>query len=294
MELKLIDMNAKFAEDYMKWAVEHPEEVEQAERLDDLYYEMYAAWLSTPKEWLEGQSPQAYFETIDDPQMYVSAFIAYILEEIDLPDALVACMLEQQEGVYPILRGILLEENVEEMAVTLEGLQMIQAESIKLIEEMGKEHPYERYIIFLEREEEDTLLAETAAEALLAATEDLMEPLLYAYARAEGYGRSALLDLLSYYVGDERVLRILQSELAEEALPLPFLAICAGRFGDEALLPMLKEMVTRPEIDYETFMALSGAIEAISGEEIEMRDFSGDMIYDYLESQYEDDDDDEE
>ena len=90
MDLQLIDFHAKFMEDYLKWAAENPEIANDEDRMeDDLFYSMYDTWLQAPKSWIGGMSPNEYFEAIADPQMLVSAMIAYIVEEVPLPDPLI-------------------------------------------------------------------------------------------------------------------------------------------------------------------------------------------------------------
>ena len=60
-EWNLIDFHGKFLEDYMKWSVAHPEEAAREEDSDAHYYDMYADWLDTPKDWLGGASPRGIF-----------------------------------------------------------------------------------------------------------------------------------------------------------------------------------------------------------------------------------------
>ena len=57
-----------------------------------------------------------------------------------------------------------------------------------------------------------------------------------------------------------------------------------GRLGDEGALDSLRRAIADDGIQYYEFRELRNAIEAISGQEVPERDFSGDELYDYLAS----------
>ena len=140
-EWNLIDFHGKFLEDYMKWSVAHPEEAAREEDSDAHYYDMYADWLDTPKDWLGGVSPRGYFAEMQDAPMLVSAFMEYILQEMEVPDPLVERLVAEADTVYPIFLNILMEDAPQE-DISPEELQQIRAEILPLIGEMHKPHPY--------------------------------------------------------------------------------------------------------------------------------------------------------
>lgn len=290
MELKLIDFHAKFMQDYMQWSAEHPKEAADEEMAADIFYSMYEAWLQSPKDWLGGKSPNAYFEDIGDVQMYVSAWIEYVLEDLELPDPLISCMVERKAAIYPILLGILLKDgDAAEKAVSPEELSEIRGAAIHLIEKMREAHPYRRYIALLKEQQEDSLLLQEASEALLEAAEngeDIGELLIDAGSGAKGEAKKAIVDILSHLPpGDDRVLDMLLIEFAAPDADVAFLADCLGRYGDERALEPLKSAVHRPGLTYYAFKEIKNAIEEISGEEIEEEDFTGDSLYDFLKGE---------
>ena len=286
MDLQLIDFHAKFMEDYLKWASENPEIANDEDRMeDDLFYSMYDKWLQTPKSWIDGMSPNGYFEAIADPQMLVSAMIAYIVEEVPLPDPLIEQILLRKDDVYPILLGILSDADLQDVEETQEEVKQIKAICIELITQMQLPHPYKLYMQLLLAEEEDSLLAETAAQALSEADAAFLDDLLEAYARADDYARKAFVDILAGFVHEERVYNILVSELLEEDADVAFVAASLGRFGDERAIPLLKEMSDMPDIDAYTFDTLRNAIEQISGESIAQREFEEDELLAYIKTE---------
>lgn len=282
MQLQVIDFHARFMQDYMQWCQENEELAKDEEHLEERFYDLYDTWMQSPKEWLEGKSPLQYFHEIGDARLYVSAMIEYILEEVELPDPLLHCILERKEEIYPIFLGILYADNLEEKDVTPEQLLEIQGHIVSLLEQMQMPHPYEQYLNILRDLQEDSLFAEEATAALAEAGEQVREQVFEAYAVAQGYAKKCLLDLIAYYSGDARALEILLEEFAAPEADLAFLAECLGRLGDEGALDSLRAAIADDGIEYYEFRELRNAIEAIGGEEIPDRDFSGDALYDYL------------
>ena len=283
MRLQVIDFSARFMQDYLQWCQEH-EELAKEERMEERFYDLYDDWLESPKDWLEGKSPMAYFHEVGDAQLYVSALIEYILEEIELPDPLVHCILEYKEEIYPIFLGILYDQSLEDKDVSAEELLEVQGHVVSLIEQMQMPHPYAQYLKILRDQQEDSLFSEEATAALLEAGEQMREQVFEAYAVSRGYAKKCLLDLISYYPGDRRALEILLEEFHAPEAELAFLAGCLGRLGDEGALESLRAAIEDDGIEYYEFRELRNAIESISGEEVPDRDFSGDALYDYLAS----------
>lgn len=286
-EWNLIDFHAKFTEEYMQWCLQHQEQLQgEAEDTDTLYYEMYEQWLEQPKNWLDGASPRGYFAEMQDAPMLVSAFMEYILQEMDVPDPLLERLLEERESVYPIFLNILMERETGQEDISLEELQEIRAQIIPLIGEMHKPHPYLRYIELLQAQEEDTALAEQLTEALLDVCTAYVPQLREAYDHAGHYGRMAILDLFSHMPGEEEAYDLLSSQLEDPEADIAFLADCLGRLGDARAVDALKEVAYRPGLQYYEFKEVKNAIEELCGEEIEDMDFSGDALYDYLKDEY--------
>ena len=166
-----------------------------------------------------------------------------------------------------------------------EELLDVQAGVISLLTEMELPHPLERYAEKLIHLEEDCAYAEEAAEALGDAGEEAREILLKAYPASRGYGRKCFIDLLSSLTPSDDIREILLDEFAKPDADRAFLAECLGRYGDPAALPALRRAMEEPGMEYYVFLELKNAVEQLSGEEIEDRDFSGDKLYDLLSVQ---------
>ncbi len=285
MELKLIDFNAKFMKAYMQWCVEHPEEAAREETAEELYYTMYEDWLKTPKSWLDGKSPESYFADIGDAQMYVSAWIEYTLEEIELPDPLIDCMLKKKEEVYPILLGILFSKEIAQKTMRPEDLLKVCGHAVRMIALIGKPHPYKRYIALLKEQTEDSLFLEEVAEVLTQAGAALEPLLMDAYAATTGEVKKTVVDVLSHLPSDGTILNMLLGEFAWPDADIAFLAGCLGRLGDERALAPLKAAADKKGLQYYEFKEIRNAVEQISGEEMEKRDFPGDSLYDFLKEE---------
>ncbi len=280
---ELIDFQAKFTEEYMQWCLNHQEELKDQETdIDALYYEMYGKWLEKPADWLGGVSPQDYFLGMRDVRMLVSAFIEYILKDIEVPDPLLEQLFRRAEEVYPIFLNILMEKQSPE--ITDEQLRQIQAQIIPLIGKMHKPHPYTRYIELLQTQQEDNALAEQLTEALMDVVKSYLPQLLNSYDKTNGYARMALLDLLSYASGENKVYSLFIEALKEPEADIAFLAGCLGRLGDIRAVDKMKKLIYRPKLQYYQFKEIKNAIEELSGEEIEEMDFSGDVLYEYLKN----------
>lgn len=282
MQLSVIDFNARFLQDYLQWSQGHEELSKDEEKLEEYYYSLYDEWLESPKEWLGGKSPMEYFDEVGDAQMYVSAMIEYLLEEVELPDPLLHCIFEYREEIYPIFLGILHADNLADKQVTSEQLLEVQGHIVSLIEQMQMPHPYERYLNILRDLTEESLFLEEATAALSQAGEAIKDQVFEAYATAEGYAKKCMLDLISYYPGDPKALEILLDEFHAPEADLAFLAECLGRLGDSGALESLRAVIADDSLEYYEFRELRNAIEAISGEEVPDKDFSGDPLYDYL------------
>ena len=288
-EIKLIDFNGRFRRDYLNWCTKHQDIANDEKRIDELFYTMYTEWFKRPKAWLQGKTPNEYFQEIGDGRMYVSMMIEYIKEDLELPDPLIECMEERKEEIYPIIKNILFADREED--ISEEALEEVQSHIISLIAEMDLEHPYRRYIEFLRSKTEESSLLDEASYALLECDElgEYKAILLDAYRVSAGYGKLCILDILSEFEGDQEIYEILTEEFQQEDADKGFLAGCLGKLGMAQAIPMLEEELARDDIEYILYRELREAVEMLGGDEIEERDFSGDRDYDFLAGQVWDD-----
>lgn len=275
-----IDFNGRFTRDYLKWCQKHPDLSKDEDKLEELLPRLYDKWFSSPKKWLDGISPNEYFERIDDAQIYASLLVQYVEEEITLPDPLTAQLHTHADEVYPILRNMLF---VDDGSLAPDALVELRAAIVSLITEMRREHVYARYVELLAAATESDALTEELCLALSQAEDPaaVRALLLEAYPAAEEYGRACLLQLLCEQPDEDgQVFALVRAAWLAEDMPIPMLAECFELLGDERALPLLRETFARPDNNYETYTALRFAIEAMTGEELPEKDFTGDPDYD--------------
>lgn len=137
--LQLIDFETRFTKDLLAWCAKHRDIAADEEKMGELTPMFYEKWRSSPKEWLDGKSPDAYFEEIEDMQALLSMMIDYILIGKQPPVSLTERILSEPEKAYPILLGIIHAKESEEMDA--EQLNRVKYETVCLIQEMDEEHP---------------------------------------------------------------------------------------------------------------------------------------------------------
>ena len=278
-EIRVIDMNGRFRQDYLLWCANHKEIAADEDKMDEIFADMVEKWFDMPKKWLGGKTPNEYFEDIGDAQMYVTLLIEYKKADVDCPDALIKCITDRGEETYPLLLNIIHANESEDM--TAAQLEDIQAACIALVEEMGEPHPSDRYIELLrDRTEESDLLDAIAAVMETEQDKALLGKLKDAYLVSSGAGKEVLLEIMSYFYRDDGVYAILACEFEEGGADKASLARCFGRLGDERAIPMLEKELKSEELDYYLYRSLREAIEELGGDEVEDREFYEDRDYD--------------
>lgn len=289
----IIDFQSRFIKDFISWSKKHPEIAKDDEKLKEAAFLAQAKWYDGKKSWLNGLSPNEYFFNINDAKVYVSLLIKYIEDDISIPDPLMECLVASKDEVYNLLLNILNIENSDD--ITPDALSDVRAQIISIIEEMCKEHPYSRYIELLLEIIEPCKLSEAISSALESAKDiEHIKGLLYsAYIKSSGYSKMLVLDLLCSLPDDDlKTADIVLSELelgSKSEVELGVLAGYEATLMDERSLPLLKAYIEDPSIDYFTYTQLRYALEAITGELIDEKDFSGDADYDKIASLKEDD-----
>ena len=236
--------------------------------------ELYLEWLSSPKDWLSGLSPSGYFEKMS-PSELVTELGRYMLSDMAIPGPLMNSIADSSDETHPLL--ISLMQNYEG-----EKGDEIRTTVARLIEEMDMPRPFAYYIDVVSAAAQPSDFSEACVEELKNAGKDYLDKVLCAYeTAASSYASDCLLDVLADMPYDERAY-----ELALERFLYgnnkAYYASCLGKLGCDKALPYLEEALRQDGIRYFDYVSIKNAVEALGGEVMIDRDFTGDKDYESL------------
>ncbi len=271
--MKCIDFDSRFG-DYVKhWMEEHQDDYATMDEMEQDVPAVYAQFLDTPADWLDGEKPGEYFERYDDPAQLIDWMSDYLRQHVPVPDMLLNRISDLGERAAPGLNALL-----SDRAATAEK-QML---AVTLLREIGSLLPLETYVDWqLERSLEDEL-CDNALDSLEQMGETARDAMLEALPAANEAGREALLSVLTRLPRDERVFDVLMElfDLAPQRRAI--LSAYLGRLGDDRALPRLLEAALEEDLRYLDYIELRAAIEALGGEAPE-REFYSDPEYEALQ-----------
>lgn len=244
------------------------------EALDALGYELYTRWLNAPASWLDGQTPGLYFEQFDDPAHLLAWMEEYQQQDIPLPATLLERITALPDSVAPLCSLVGREDAPEALRIT----------AIGLLQEIDGEQPLNLYLTLLQNADTEGPLAMALIDALDAMGKDALTPCLALMDKAEYGLQILLLGILSNFPRHSQVVSraITLFESAENERDQALLAAYLGKLGDPAALSALEAAAENPAIPYLVYVEVRDAVDALGGEEIPLRDFSGDPMYEAL------------
>ncbi|MDD5017366.1 MAG: hypothetical protein PHO15_04605 [Eubacteriales bacterium] len=265
-----------FEEEFSKYLSEYKFENDiDDEKLEAIAPELYLSWLETPKEWLSGRSPDAYFQSFDSAGL-IEELGKYIFSDFKVPGVMLNRIADTKDETYPYLLALLKNYDGEKS-------DKIKTVVVRLIEEMDMIHPYDIYIDAIANSSEKSDFSEACAEELKNAGEIQKENLIAAYEASEsGYASDCFLDILCDLPCDERIFQFALEKFLYSDDQKAFYASCLGKIGNENALPYLEEELKNDDIVYFDYMAMKNAYEELGGEISIERDFSGDKDYESL------------
>ena len=235
--------------------------------------EIYMEFLSMPASWLDGESPEAYFEQYDDAAMLVEWMCAYYEQGVPVPDLLLERITALGEEAEACLLKLPFGENVpHEAALT----------AISLLGEMESVAPMQAYIDFIASLNEPDEKGDMCAEALLAMGDMVVEPIFAVLDRAGETGKDIFADILSNYPGEEQTFALLMERFEHCEDRHALFASYLAKFGDDRALPVLLAAALDDRTNYLDYVEIVSAIEALGGERPSERDFNGDPYYESL------------
>ncbi len=268
----LIDFEQQFSEYLHQYL--HSSGLSEDE-MEEQAPELYLDWLSSPKDWLDGQTPNGYFEAMDPGQL-VAELGRYLLSGLSVPGPLLNGIADSCEATHPLL--ISLMQNYEGSKS-----DEIRTAVAKLIEEMDMPRPFAYYIDVVSAAAEPSDFSEACVEELKSAGQDYIDKVILAYESASSvYAADCLLDILADMPFDERSYDLALEKFLYSGTGKAFYASCLGKLGCEKALPYLEEALRQDDLKYFDYVSIKNAVEALGGEVMIDRDFSGDKDYESL------------
>lgn len=269
--MKIIDFDAKFFDFARKWVAAHPGLTER--QIDESYNRMMMEWINKPADWLDGAAPAEYFRRFRDPAELLELFEGYLAANITLPEPLYTRIVEMGEACAPGLTAILADEGRDE-ALRAEALGMLRDMEVKSADGLLED--------FVCGAEEESELAELAAETLSGRDAATAARLLDRYPDAPEYGQTLILDVCCNHPGDPRTCDYLLARLRNQPEKRALWASCLGKLGDVRALEPMREMLKLTDLGYLDYIELRDAVEALGGDPGEERSFYGDPDFEAL------------
>ena len=94
------------------------------EEIDESYNDMLRQWRETPADWLDGETPAAYFDKFTDAGELVALIPAYDAAKIELPEPLYSRIMALGEKSVPALTA-LAEDAAQSQTVRATALSLL-------------------------------------------------------------------------------------------------------------------------------------------------------------------------
>ncbi len=278
--MKPIDFAKEFKRHLQKWCEANNTINETAEDIIDKELEEYENWLKTPQPWLNGKTPDTYFDDIKDANKATLLLTQYIIKGMAVPEPLENRIIELKETLYPAFLYVL--QNFGQ-GVKKEISDKLKEKIIEYIAVMQKPHPYKLYINWINNAKKSGSLTEKAAEMLLNAADIEKENIIKAYLTAKNeYASDVFLDILSNCAGDVRIVKFTIEKFINSKDKKAFYANCLGKLGDGGAISYLYEAIGDKTLGYYDYTAIKYAIEELGGTVDNERDFTGDNDFEKL------------
>ena len=272
--MKCINFDRAFERYMAEWIKENSEKYkDDMDVIEDMMPDVYLEFLKKPADFLDGVTPQDYFEQFDNADMLVNWLCDYIAQGVPVPDLLLERVTALGDPAEKSLLALIARDDLPEET---------QMTAISLLREMESKAPMQRYIDYIASLEEPSDKGDLCAEALMSMGESVVEPILATLSGAGQTGRDIFADVLSNYPGDERIYELMIERFVTRDERRALFASYLAKLGDERAIPMLKEAAQSPDINYLDYVEVVNAIEALGGERPPEREFSGDPYYESL------------
>ncbi len=272
--MKCIDFDKQFERYTKEWVKRNAAKYKNnMDVIESMMPDVYMEFMSKPANWLDGVSPEAYFEKYTDAQQLIDWMCEYYVQNVPVPDLLLERITDLGDEAEHALLILLTRTDVPQEAVLT---------AISLLRELESTAPMQQYIDYIAAMDEPGEKGDMCAESLLAMGKDAVSPILAALDSAKETGRGIFADILCNYPGDERIYDLLVERFKSVPQQRALFASFLAKLGDERALPMLKEAAQADDINYLDYVEIVNAIEALGGERPPEREFAGDPFYESL------------
>lgn len=272
--MKCVDFDRQFERYTREWVKENAEKYNNdMDAIEAMMPDIYMAFLSKPAAWLDGRSPEAFFEQYDDASLLIAWMCDYYRQGVPVPDLLLERIAALGGPAEKLLLALPFDEGApHEAALT----------AISLLRELESTAPMQAYIDFIAALDGPDEKGDMCAESLLSMGAEVVEPVLAALDRAGETGRDIFADILSNYHGDDRIFALLMERFAHCEERRALFASYLAKFGDDRALPALTEAAMDDRTHYLDYVEIVNAIDALGGERPPEREFNGDPYYESL------------
>jgi hypothetical protein len=249
----------------------------QEEDLEEIIPDLYLEWLDVPCDWLDGKSPDSYFDSYDASGL-IEVLGKYIFSGLSIPGPLLNKIEEKSKQTYPFLVSLIKNYEGEKSAEMKKVM-------VQLIEEMQMQHPFDYYIEVIAGATEPDDFSEACAQELGNTGDEYKEIIISAYEQAQSsYSSDCFLDILTYLPYDERTYNYALEKFLYNDSQKAFYASCLGKLGNEKALPYLEEALKDEGITYYDYVSIKNALEELGGEINIERDFTGDKDFESIKN----------
>lgn len=272
--MKCIDFDKQFERYTTAWVKANAEKYKNdMDVIEGMMPDVYMEFLGKPAPWLDGKTPESYFEQYDDAAELVAWMVEYMKQGVPVPDLLMERITELGDEAEAALLALLNDPSASDEA---------QMTAISLLRELESEAPMQRYIDFIAALEAPDEKGDLCAEALVSMGEGVVEPVLSALGGATQAARDIFADILSNFPGDERIFELMMERFAHVTDRRALFASYLAKLGDDRALGALYAAAEDPEVNYLDYVEIVSAIDALGGDRPPEREFAGDPYYESL------------
>ncbi len=278
MDKKIIDFDKKF-EEYMKnWLDDNSSKLSDLDEIETCMPNLYAEWLDTPADWLNGVAPRNYFMSFNVNDL-ISLLLSYSSNNIGMPDPLLDAILKKKSESAQLLANVVfdkvnLSENTDKIAIRITALN--------LLNEIGPKDFIDEYINMISNEILDNGICEIMIDTIKQYSNGYEQRLMDAFITSNiSTVKHNLADIIVELPFDQKVYDELCS-MFQNSEEKALLASYLGKYGNPEACIVLIKSLDWVNINYLDYIEIRNAIEKLGGEASHSRSFDGDIYYESM------------